>query len=675
MSYCLNPSCSQPLNPDHTAVCQSCGTPLVLRLRNRYRIIRPMGSGGFGRTFLAEDEDKLNEPCVVKQFVPHTQAENTFSKAMHLFQEEARRLQQLGEHPQIPTLYAYFEDGHYLYLVQQLIIGLTLRQELEQHGKFSEAKIWDLLHDLLPVLKFIHQHQVIHRDIKPENIMRRRSDGRAVLIDFGIAKQVTATAITKPGTSIGSHGYASLEQMTDGKAYPASDLYSLGVTCFFLLTGMHPSRLWAEHGYNWVTHWREYLGTQTINQDLDQILDRLLQKNLDRRYHFVDEVLEDITQKCPQCPLSPTQFPDTQFPDHLADTVAATALRSNHAAPPEPQVAPLPQPQPPSVPRVTPRRHLLPWLCGGCAGLLLLGFFGYQFLQGQGRPSLLVGHTDEVNTIAFTPDGQKFVSGSDDRTIKIWDLQTRKALRTLQGHTDWVYSVAISLDGQTIVSGSKDHTLKVWDLPTGQLRQTLQEHWGYVNSVAFSSDKHTIASGSYDKTNKLWDLKTGKVKTLVGHSREVLAVAVSPDTRKFVSSSGDRTLIVWDIKTGQKLRILQGHTGDVNAIAFSPNGQLLASVSDDKTLKIWDFNRGDEIRTFTGHTGDINAVVFHPDGQRVMTGSDDRTIKLWNIVTGEQLQTLRGHTQPIFGLAISPDGQTLVSASGDKTIKVWHIAK
>ena len=128
MSYCLNSGCQKPLNLHGTNFCQSCGTKLVPLLRNRYRVIRPLGSGGFGRTFLAEDEDKLNEPCVVKQLVPQVQGTSALQKATQLFKEEARRLQQLGEHPQIPTLYAYFEQDNYLYLVQQLIRGQTLRQ-------------------------------------------------------------------------------------------------------------------------------------------------------------------------------------------------------------------------------------------------------------------------------------------------------------------------------------------------------------------------------------------------------------------------------------------------------------------------------------------------------------------------------------------------------------------
>lgn len=291
---CLNPDCQNPKNPDQANFCLRCGTRLVQRLRGRYRIIEPLGGGGFGRTYLAEDVDKLNERCVVKQLVPQVQGSWALQKATELFEEEAKRLQQLGKHPQIPTLYAYFQEGNYLYLVQELVEGQNLLAELEQQGAFSEPKIWSLLKDLLPILQFIHEQEVIHWDIKPENIIRRQSDGKLVLIDFGSAKQVAAT-VTASGTTIGSYGYAPIEQMQCGEAYPASDLYSLGATCFHLLTNTSPWLLWQEHSYSWVQGWQQHLICPT-SQKLEQMLSKLLQIHWQQRYQSVSEVLENLNQ-------------------------------------------------------------------------------------------------------------------------------------------------------------------------------------------------------------------------------------------------------------------------------------------------------------------------------------------------------------------------------------------
>ncbi|MFN9561229.1 MAG: protein kinase domain-containing protein, partial [Dolichospermum sp.] len=259
MICCLNPDCSQPINPDHHKFCQSCRTPLIPLLINRFRVLQVLSNeGGFGRTYLAEDSQKLNEPCVIKQLAPKQSGTYALKKATELFIEEAKRLQDLGEHPQIPTLFAYFEDNGFLYLVQQFIKGENLLDELAQKGKYNENQIRELLLDLLPSLKFIHEHQVIHRDIKPQNIMRRASDGKLVLIDFGASKQLTTTVHTQIGTQIGSYGYSPLEQIKLGKAYAASDLFALGATCFHLLTGVNPFNLWTINGFSWVNNWRQH---------------------------------------------------------------------------------------------------------------------------------------------------------------------------------------------------------------------------------------------------------------------------------------------------------------------------------------------------------------------------------------------------------------------------------
>ena len=298
MVCCLNPECSDPLNSKGTNFCGNCGAELISLLRGHYRIIKPLGGGGFARTYLAEDADKLEEKCVVKQLVPQGQGSWSRQKATELFQQEAKRLQHLGEHPQIPTLYAYFKEDNYLYLVQQFIEGQNLLQELGQHGVFDEAKIREFLQDLLFVLATVHQQQVIHRDIKPENIVRRESDGKLVLIDFGVSKQKTATVHAKPGTNIGSFGYAPFEQMYSGEAYPASDLYSLGATAFHLLTGVSPWEIWMKQGYSWTTTWWQYL-TQPISQDLEQIIDKLLQENYKLRYLSAEDVLQDLNVELP----------------------------------------------------------------------------------------------------------------------------------------------------------------------------------------------------------------------------------------------------------------------------------------------------------------------------------------------------------------------------------------
>ncbi|NEP57752.1 MAG: protein kinase [Symploca sp. SIO2G7] len=291
MSYCVTPGCFAPKNPDLALYCLSCGSKLLLR--QRYRGISPIGSGGFGRTFLAVDEDIPGKPsCVIKQFYFPSHGGLILNKAGELFRQEAERLEQLGEHPQIPQLLAYFEQNKQLYLVQELIEGQNLEEELQQVGQFGEKQIWKLLRDLLPVLQYIHDRQVIHRDIKPANIIHRRSDGKPVLIDFGVAKLLSTTALLHTGTTVGTAEYMAPEQIR-GKAFRASDLYSLGVSCIHLLTGTAPGEMFDIIHNRWA--WRHYLpGGRIVSDRLGRILDKLLENTISERYQSANEVLQAV---------------------------------------------------------------------------------------------------------------------------------------------------------------------------------------------------------------------------------------------------------------------------------------------------------------------------------------------------------------------------------------------
>jgi WD40 repeat protein len=203
----------------------------------------------------------------------------------------------------------------------------------------------------------------------------------------------------------------------------------------------------------------------------------------------------------------------------------------------------------------------------------------------------LTGHTDLVRSVAFSPDGRLLASGSDDKTIKLWEVATGSLVRTLSGHTSIVFSVAFSPDGRLLASGSADWTVKLWEVASGSLVRTLSGHPGSVNSVAFSPDGRLLASGSSGTTIKLWEVATGSlVRTLSGHTDLVRSVAFSPDGRLLASGSFDDTIKLWEVATGSLVRTLSGHTSWVYSVAFSPDGRLLASGSADKTIKLWDIS-------------------------------------------------------------------------------------
>jgi serine/threonine protein kinase len=365
MLYCSNPRCSHPFNPDNSKFCQSCGSQGLNPLfRNRYRVIRLLGEGGFGKTYEAIDTDRMDDPCVIKQFMPQFQGTSAIEKATELFKQEAKRLYELGEHPQIPRLIAYFEQDQRLYLVQELIEGQNLLAELTQQGVFSEEKIWQLLADLLPVLKFVHDRNVIHRDIKLENIIRRRisihsslpkirnlrnstfrkgGSGDLVLIDFGVSKQVTGSLVKKSGTTVGTPGYSPIEQMR-GQVFPGSDLYSLGITCLRLLTKCLPKIDGSDELYdpiNGIWDWRKQIPSSTnVSPKLAQVLDKLIQDHLTNRYQSADEVIKALNIY--SLPPQPPHAKGTQLAPNSAQAKVGKLAAINAARKHEGQLAQTP---------------------------------------------------------------------------------------------------------------------------------------------------------------------------------------------------------------------------------------------------------------------------------------------------------------------------------------------
>jgi len=286
------------------------------------------------------------------------------------------------------------------------------------------------------------------------------------------------------------------------------------------------------------------------------------------------------------------------------------------------------------------------------------------------------GHTVGVISVAISPDGRKILSGSSDKTLKLWDLAKGECLHTFAGHKNYVNTLAISPDGRQALSGSFDKTLKLWDLAKGECLRTFVGHKREVDSVAISPDGRQAISGSWDHTLKLWDLAKGEcLRTFEGHEESVSSVAISPDGREILSGSFDKTLKLWDLAKGECLRTFEGHEKSVFSVTFSPGGRVILSGSSDKTLKLWDTNTGRCLRTFTGHTQDVRSVTFSPDGHQALSGSSDATLKLWDTVTGRCLRTFEGHNIDwgVNSVTFSPDGRQALSGSMDKTLKLWDL--
>ncbi|QIZ69619.1 serine/threonine-protein kinase [Oxynema aestuarii] len=298
MSYCVNPDCPNPNNSDRATRCQGCGSKLLLR--DRYRIVEALGQGGFGATFIAMDQALPGKPiCVIKQLRPASTSPNVLDMARKLFKREAETLGRIGDHPQVPRLLDYFESDNQFYLVQEYVSGKTLKQEVKKQGTFSEQQVREFLEQILPLVKYLHDNEVIHRDIKPANIIRRDIDRKLVLIDFGAVKdKVSQTAMLNANSTgdtiftsfaIGTPGFAPQEQMAQRPVY-ASDIYAVGATCLYLLTGKSPKHF----GYDPMSGeliWRPHV---YVSDRLAALLDRMLAASVRDRFGNAEQALREL---------------------------------------------------------------------------------------------------------------------------------------------------------------------------------------------------------------------------------------------------------------------------------------------------------------------------------------------------------------------------------------------
>jgi WD40 repeat protein len=306
---------------------------------------------------------------------------------------------------------------------------------------------------------------------------------------------------------------------------------------------------------------------------------------------------------------------------------------------------------------------------------------------------ILAGHTSDIWTTKFSPDGSALASGSVDSTVKIWNKESGKIILIIK-QPNGITSIAFSPGGHYLATASYDSKVRLWKLPEGLLVKEFIGHTGTVWSVNFSPDGKTIASCGEDATIKLWNVETGQlVRTFQGHTLTVWDVKFSPDGNKLASGSFDKTVRIWNVKEGKPVQVLTKHTEAIVAIAFSPDGQKLVSTSDDKTIKLWDTNNWSLIYSVEvpEHS---QAADFSPDNKLLVTGGRDKpalgeflqnifgdsennkgvSMRLWNVQTGQLLQTFSKHNNDVNDVSFSPDGKWIASASSDKTISLWKLS-
>ena len=602
-----------------------------LLLGDRYRAIKPLSQGGFGRTFLAIDEFKPSKPhCVIKQFFPQHQSTDSAKKAAEMFRCEAMRLEELGNHPQIAELLAYFEQDQHQYLVQEYIEGQNLQRELAQEGCFNETQIRQLLNDLLLVLRFVREHNIIHRDIKPSNIIRRTSDRQLVLVDFGAAKLTTGISLELTGTVIGSAGYTAPEQLL-GKAIFASDLYSLGVTCIHLMTQIHAIHLFDIDEGVWV--WRQYL-KHPISHELGQVLDKLLLRATKKRYQSSDAVLNDLNSYPIETLTSPTI---------LAQSCAISTQK---------------------------------WK-----------YIGTIF--GHSTRVLSVAISPDGKTLASSSQNGTIKLWSLE-TGKIEAGLRSVPSRTLSASLGAVQSIAFSPptqgrsqaepwergggEGGILVSGDRHGNIKFWQFQTGELKSSFCGHLSPIQSIAISADGQIIASAGDNKNIKIWRYSNQELVYSFNGQCHVNYIALSPDSKILASCCNDGSIKLWSLKTGRLIQNLEWPSGAVYAVAFSPDGKILAAGGHGRKIQLWNLETGELIDSLVSNLYAVRSLSFSPDGQTLASGGEDSTIKFWYWKTGQLIASCPHHLQLVSSLAFSPDSRLLASGSHDKSIKLWRLS-
>jgi hypothetical protein len=278
----------------------------------------------------------------------------------------------------------------------------------------------------------------------------------------------------------------------------------------------------------------------------------------------------------------------------------------------------------------------------------------------------------ETCFVRISPDG-RLAAICANRSVRLWDIVTRRKIGELKGHADEVSALAFAPDGKSLFTAGRDKTVREWDLTTNKPKRTFECHTDAVTSVAVSPDGKTLASAGYDQVVRLWDLGTGKeLRQFKGHGCFVLFVAFSPDGKTAVSGGGENVVRLWDVEKAKEIRTFAGNRGNVRSAVFTPDGNRVVTAGADLSVRVYDAESGRELRQCTGHMQHVFHVAVSPDGRTLATAGHDATLRLWDEATGRELKAIECHAPGVMCVGFSPDGHSLISGGYDCNVNLWE---
>lgn len=505
------------------------------------------------------------------------------------------------------------------FLVQEYIPGPNLKQLVKQQPG-DETLVRRVMDEILPVLKFVHEHQIIHRDVKPANVISPDPPQSLALVDFGASKYIYEQALLeKTGTVIGSAGYVAPEQAM-GKAVFASDIFSLGVTCLHLLTGQHPFDLYSVSDDAWT--WKTFVQTP-VSKHLARVLDRMVKRRLKDRYQSAQDVMADLRWTAP------------------------TRSRSS--------------PAPTQFSR------------GGGSSQSQLAQEIWALKATVGIPGTV------ANTVAMSPDGRLIATACSDGAVRLWDCTNGELLQEFGkslgmfgvGHRGEANSVVFSPDGKALFSSGEDGQLIRWDLSDPNRHRSLKIPIWTATSLLMLPDGLTLAIGGGDGQIHLWPLD-GKHPTtnLIRHQDRITALTLDSKSQQLISGGDDKTIRIWSLPNGSLSHTLTAPTAPITALARHPQDERVISGDSQGKLQVWNPQRPDVGLLMAKFSNSITAAQISPDGHWLAVGGEDGTLSIWDLRRQVRLDGLR-HDWAVRSLTFTPDSRMLVSTGADETIRFW----